>query len=176
MKKYIASTPQAEVIGSALLAYEEAVHYREFQAILKRFDLVKIDAETWYPQQLTLDIQKTIKEQPGGSRSLISIGMKIIETAKFPPMKSLEEALDAFASSYPLNFRYQSPQDVISAHRLSDRHIRVINSSPHSDEMIYGYIYAMIKRFAPLGRRPVVQFVDLNKIDSDDDTLYDVTW
>ena len=176
MKKYTASTPQAEVIGSALLAYEEAIHYKEFQTILKGFGLVKIDAATWYPQQLTLDIQKAIKERQGNSRSLVSIGMKIIDTANFPPMKSLEEALDAFASSYPLNFRHQSSHDLIIARRLTPRHIQVVNQSPHSDEMIYGYIYAMVKRFAPLGRHPVVQFEDLNKVDSDEDTIFNVTW
>lgn len=175
MRKYVASTPQAEVIGRALLAYDDALEYESFKPILAQYDLLEIDPEKWYPQQLTLDIQKAIKGTAGGSNALISIGMKIIDTAVFPPMDSLNAAIEAFASSYPLNFRHQAPDDLIHAHQINDNLIRVINCSPHSDEMIYGYVYALVRRFAPKGKFPVVKFADLRAVDRDGDTVIEVT-
>lgn len=176
MKKYKASTPDAEVIGAALMAYNDAVERDQFIDVLKTYGLTEIDPTKWYPQQLTLDVQKAIKDMPGGSTALVSIGMKIIDNAIFPPMESLEQALGAFASSYPLNFHKQAPDDMISATLLDEKHIQVKNSSPHSDEMIYGYVYSMVRRFAPKGSAPVVKFTDLDAVDGDGETVIDVTW
>lgn len=176
MKKYVASSPKAEVLGTALLAYELSQERAVFESILHDHGLHEIDPEAWYPQQWTLDIQRTIKETTGGMQALVSIGMKIIESAQFPPMNSLEEAIDAFAASYPMNFRNVSADDHIRAEMLGPGHVRVINASPHSDHMIYGYIYALLTRFAPAGSAPTVEFADLDKVDSDEDTVFNITW
>lgn len=176
MKKYKASTPDALVIGQALLPYNDSVERDSFAHILETYDLENIDPEAWYPQQLTLDIQRSIKNQPGGSNMLVSIGMKIIDNAQFPPMESLQDAVEAFAASYPMNFKNQADDDVIQAEFVGDNHIQVINGSPHSDEMIYGYIYSLIRRFAPQGTRPKVAFEDIHSIDSDADTVFNITW
>lgn len=176
MKKYTASTPNAEVIGTALLAYDNSIEYEEFKSILAEYQLLEIDPARWYPQQLTLDIQRTIKAQPGSSLTLVSIGMQIINTAVFPTMNSLEDAVNAFASSYPMNFRHQSPDDMIRAALCGPGHIQVTNGSPHADEMIYGYVYALVNRFKPEGSIPVVQFADLNAVDGDGDTIIDVMY
>ncbi len=164
------------MIGAALQAYDEAAYHDEFEPILADYGLEKIDPARWYPQQLTLDVQKAIRDAPGGGNSLVSIGMKIIETAKFPPMESLEAALQAFAVSYPMNFRNQAENDLIRAERVSDNHIRVVNQSPHSDEMIYGYVYAMAKRFSPEDKHPIVKFEDNSQIDGDGDMIINVSW
>ncbi len=176
MEKYVASTQEAEVIGVALMAYHDAMHYNDFKAILATYDLTEIDPEEWYPQQLTLDIQRAIKQTPGGGQALVSIGMKIIDKANFPPINSLVEAMEAFSESYPMNFRHQSEKDLIRAEFVKDKHMRVINGSPHSDEMIYGYIYALVHRFAPKGIRPTVSFENPSLIDSPADTVFNVTW
>lgn len=176
MKKYQASTPEAEVIGAALLAYNEALTYGEFKHILEEHDLSNIDPEAWYPQQLTLDIQKAISKTPGGIQMLVSIGMKIIETAQFPPMESLEDAIGAFAASYPMNFRNQADDDVIIGKKVEDGKIKVVNKSPHSDDMIYGYVYALVHRFKPEGTHPTVKFDDITKRDDDQDTIIWITY
>lgn len=174
MKKYVASSANAEVLGAALQAYNESFLKEDFEAVLKRYDLTEIDSEKWYPQQLTLDIQHEIKKSASGSNLLSSIGMKIIDTAKFPPMESLEQALDAFASSYPMNFRNQSDTDVIRAEVVTSKQFQVINQSPHSDDMIYGYVYAMVRRFGSQNLRYKVSFADAKAIDADTDTIINI--
>ncbi len=176
MKKYQASTPEALVIGAALQAYENAILYEDFRPILEEYGLTEIDPETWYPQQLTLDIQRKIKSMPNGQQMLVSIGMKIIDSAVFPPMDSLEQAVEAFAASYPMNFKHQAEEDVIRAQFVEEGRIEVYNCSPHSDEMVYGYVYALARRFAPDDKVPVVKFEDVRKIDSDDDMRIIVTY
>ncbi|MGB1288199.1 MAG: hypothetical protein ACPG7F_16800, partial [Aggregatilineales bacterium] len=118
------------------------------------------------------DIQHSISKSPNGSQKLVSIGMKIIDNAKFPPMSSLEEAIHAFIQSIPFNFRNQGEDDRFYARIIDKHHIEMINASPHSDDMIYGYIYSLVRRFAPEGSRPIVQYADINKRDSDEDTIF----
>lgn len=150
--------------------------FEMFKPILESYGLKTIDPEVWYPQQLTLDIQRAIKQSSGGSQNLVAIGMKIIETAQFPPMESLQQAVNAFAASYPMNFRNQADKDLIHAEIIEDGLIHVTNSSPHSDDMIFGYVYALVKRFAPKGSHPKVTFQDTSKIDSPDDSVIIVSY
>lgn len=172
MKKYQASTPNAEIIGAALKPYYSAITHNDFKHILEQYDLNEIDPEQWYPQQLTLDVQKRIFQGEGGSQNLVAIGMKIIDDAIFPPMNSLEEAVNAFASSYPMNFRNQSADDLIHAEFVDDQTIRVVNGSPHSDDMIYGYIYGLVRRFREENKSFSVEYEDISKRDSDEDTVF----
>lgn len=174
MKKYLSSTPNAQIIGVALKAYNESITYDSFQNVLAEYGLLEIDNDKWYPQQLTLDIQKKIKSNPNGSEHLVSIGMKIVDTAIFIPMESLEEAIEAFAASYPLNFRNQADNDLVYAETVDDNHIRVINSTPHSDDMIYGYIYALVRRFSPKRSIPFIEYDDITQRDSDDNTIFNI--
>jgi len=175
MKKYVSSTPAAQVIGRALQAYDQAIERDAFEHVLLEYGLAVIDPSVWYPQQLTLDVQRAIKTSAGGMMALVSVGMKIIDSAIFPPIASLAEAVDVFAASYPMNFRDQADQDTIRATRLSERHIQVVNASPHSDDMIYGYVYALIRRFGG-HLHPTVIFEDYTQCDSDADTLFNVIW
>ncbi|MDX2161151.1 MAG: hypothetical protein SF162_07500 [bacterium] len=174
MKKYVASMPNAEIIGTALKPYDTALQRYQFEAVLETYGLTQIDPDVWYPQQLTLDIQKAIKALPDGSTALISVGMKIIEHAIFPPMESVSQAVQAFAASYPMNFRNHAPTDVVKAELVTDHHIRVINCSPHSDEMIYGYVYGMARRFCPPNFSFKVRFHDMAAVDQDGDTVIDL--
>lgn len=176
METYKASTPDAEVIGQALLAYKASNERDTYEHILDEYDLTEIDPETWYPQQLTLDIQKAIKEKSGNALALVSIGMKIIDTAAFPPMDSLEDALEAFAASYPMNFRNQADDDVIEAHLIEDGYAQVINRSPHSDAMVYGYVYALVRRFLPDGTHFTVKYDDPADIDTYKDMVFHIRW
>lgn len=176
MEKYKASTPDAKVIGAALKAYETSLTYEDFKHILKEYDLTEINPEKWYPQQLTLDVQKRINDSDGGSQNLVSIGMQIIDNANFPTMESLEQAVEAFAASYPMNFQEQAEDDLIHAHIIDDSTIEVVNGSPHSDDMIYGYIYALIRRFKPSDAQFTVKYADVSKRDSDEDTVFVVKY
>ncbi|MEM6281147.1 MAG: hypothetical protein AAF787_03060 [Chloroflexota bacterium] len=172
MEKYKASTQQAEVLGAGLLAYENAIERDEFMDILSQYGLTAVDPEAWYPQQLTLDVQNAIKATNGGSQSLVSIGMAIIEGAKFPPIASLAEAVDSLAVAYQMNHRNLAETDRVIVNHVSDEHIEVINATPNSDDVLYGYIYAIIRRFKPEGKRLIVEYADIDRRDSDDDTLF----
>jgi hypothetical protein len=176
MKKYVAPRADTEVIGHALIAFEHSSEREAFLEVLKRHHLEQVDPEAWYLMQITLDVQKEIKSGSGGMQAMVSIGMAVINAARFPPMNSIEDAIMGFAGTYPMNFRNIDPSEGISAEKVAERKIKVVNHSPHSDDMVYGYIFALIHRFKPEGTSPTVEFEDYSLCDSDASTVFWVTW
>lgn len=176
MKKYIASTPSAEIIGSGLLPFLTSGERDMFQHVLDKHRVTAFDPTAWYPAQVSLDLQNAIRQQPGSSSALVSIGMRVVEDAPFPPMNSLEEAVTVFSQAYSMNLRGHVPDEGIHAKQVKPGHLAITNATPHSDELVYGYIYALVNRFKPAGSHPVVQFADLNAIDGDGNMVINVMY
>lgn len=174
MKKYVSATPDVEIGGYGIKAYELAYSKQDFEHILQFYGLTEVDPESWYPQQLTLDIQKAIKESENGGEQLIDVGIAVIETALFPPLDSLDDVFAGFSMQYNMNFRNHPPEEGIFVNKISDNHYQIINGTPHSDEMVFGYVYALVKRFAPKSRQPRVSFDPSTPIDGDEDTIINV--
>ena len=176
MKKYVAPNPEARILGAAMTAFEQSSERETFLDVLKKYNLDKIDPEVWYPEQLALDIQKEIKSGPGAMQALVSIGMVVTTTALFPPIHSLEDAVMAFAIGYPMNFRNIDRTEDISAKTVEEGKIKVVNHSPLSDDLVYGFVYGLINRFKPAGSSPTVEFEDYDQCDSDGNTVFYVTF
>lgn len=176
MKKYVASSPSAEIVGSGLQPFLTSGERDTFQHILDKHHITAFDPNAWYPVQVSLDLQKEIKDQPGSSTALVSIGMRVVQDAPFPPMKSLEEAVSIFSQAYSMNLRGHVAQEGLHAEQIKPGHLAITNASPHSDEMVYGYIYALVNRFKPAGSHPVVQFADVSAIDGDGDMVINVSY
>jgi hypothetical protein len=174
MKKYVSAGPEVEIAGYGIQAYELAYSKQDFAHILEAYGLTEIDADGWYPQQLTLDIQKAIKESENGGEQLIDVGIAVIEASPFPPFESLDDAFAGFSMHYGMNFRNHPPSEGIFAHKLSENHFQIVNATPHSDEMVYGYVYALVKRFVPMARQPRVTFDPSTPVDSDKDMIINV--
>jgi hypothetical protein len=174
MKKYVNASPAVEIVGYGIKAYELAYSKQDFDHILQAYGLTEVDPEQWYPQQLTLDIQKAIKNSENGSEQLIDVGIAVIETALFPPLETLDDVFNGFSMQYGMNFRNHPPEEGIFVRKISDQHYQIINATPHSDEMIFGYVYALVKRFTPKSRHPRVSFDSSTPIDGDGDTIINV--
>ena len=176
MKKYVAPNPNAAIRGQVMLAYEGGLEQENYLEILKQHNLETVDPEQWYPEQLSLDIQREIKSSKGGMQALVSIGMAVTSKAIFPPMGGVEQAVEAFTTRYAAGIRDIPPHERLHAEVIGDRKMKVVNATPHSDDMVYGYIFALVRRFAPAGSAPIVKFENYKLCDSDCDTVFYVTW
>lgn len=151
---YRAFGPDAEVYGAAMLAFVNSINYTNFHSIMEQHGVVHVDPERWYPQQVWLDIFSDIASQSGGSSNLVSIGMKIVDTAPMPPeIKSLpfkEIMLGFEQGSYRMNNRGKDIGGIETV-VISDTHLVMVDKTPYPDDFIYGAYYAMARRFLPRG-------------------------
>jgi hypothetical protein len=146
--------PDAEVYGAAMLAFVTSINYPNFHTIMEKHGVVHVDPERWYPQQLWLDIFSDIASQHGGSADLVSIGMKLVDTAPMPPeMKALpfkDIMLGFDRGSYRMNNRGKDIGGIETV-VISDTHLVMIDKTPYPDDFAYGAYYAMARRFLPRG-------------------------
>jgi len=105
MAQFIAFNPDAEVDGGTVLSFVNSMRRGQEirQAILAKHNIVAQEGK-WYSQQLWLDAFKEVAETLG-EMNLFLIGTAIIENAKFPPMRGLEDALNAIDVAYHMNHR-----------------------------------------------------------------------
>lgn len=175
MRKLVASTPQAEIKGVILKSLFQCIKYDELSTLLKKYDLESLDTEEWYPQQLLLDIYKDIAEQNVNvSENLVSIGMKIMEAAAFPPMiNSVEDALSGLHFAYNADHRYHTETGWIVELAGPGKALMTADN-PYPDDQHYGLLWGLVKRFSPQGTRFTV--IRMLQEDPDANTVFEIKW
>lgn len=170
MKKFVASTDTAELTGAALSSIATNLLAESYRPILETHNLSDIDPDAWYSQQIPLDILREIKMQAHESLALVAVGQQVIEVidpAQLPSVESLAEGVGLLSNIYDLNHRNKAKNDRIIVKLVNANLIQVINSTPYPDDLIYGYVHSMTRRFASPDADLVVRYDDLTQIDSD---------
>lgn len=161
MVMFKAMAPRVEVNGQTVLSVIEGMGVFKNKAfeILGKNGIDSPKPDQWYPQQKWLDAFKTISETIGFS-TLKQIGMKIPQTAKFPPeITSIETALAAIDVAYHMNHRGGE----IGYYRYTSTGLKaakMVCRNPYPCEFDRGIIEAMAKRFAGAGHMPLVKHDD----------------
>ncbi len=152
--------PDAQVLGQAMDAFIQSINFTNFQAILSQYNLTKIEPQKWYPQQIWLDIFNEINASGNSTENLVSIGMKVIETAQYPPdfeSWPIIRQITMMGEIYVINNR-GADIGKITPEVVSDNHVIMHDSTPYPDDFIYGAYYALARRFTPAGSGFVVKF------------------
>ncbi len=105
MAQFVSFHKDAEVDGGTILAFVNSMKRGQDTrlGILQKHNL-NPQAGNWYPQQAWLNAFKEVADTMG-DMNLFLIGSAIIENAKFPPMRGLEEALRSIDIAYHMNHR-----------------------------------------------------------------------
>lgn len=105
MAQFVSFNAEVEVDGGTVLAFVNSMKRGQETrlSILQKHGL-QPQIGGWYPQQLWLDAFKEVADTMG-DMNLFLIGSAIIENAKFPPMRDLEEALRSIDIAYHMNHR-----------------------------------------------------------------------
>lgn len=143
----------AEVIGQNVIAFLECINRDNVLPYLERHGLDKIDPERWYPMQDFLDVlNDMVEENPGQSMTdFVSIGMKLVDTAVFPPeidALPLMEILKSWNDSYLLNNRGEGV-GWMRAEVLGDTHVAMHCHIPYPDDYNYGVFFGVCRRWLP---------------------------
>lgn len=175
MKKLIASTPNAEVLGESILGYLNCVRHAEIQPILDKYGLEDIQARKWYSHQMMLNVLRDISEDNSiVTESLIAIGIKIMEIATVPPtITSVDAILPSLATVYRQHHRNVTELGWLYR-PLGPGHVLMTHDGPYPDDQSYGIIYGAVKRFKPKDATFSVT-LRLSK-HADNDSMFDVQW
>jgi len=109
---------------------------------------------------------------------LVAIGMKIPETAVFPPgINSIEIALNVLNDAYHMNHR-NGEIGSYDAVKVGEQHYKMVCRNPYPTDFDYGIIYGLVRRFCPLNTRFTVTVDETapNRQKGADSTTYIVTW
>jgi len=160
MPHYQLFHPDTEILGQAILDFETALGSERFRPILEKHGLTRIDAQTWYPAQKWLDALSEIAETSTAMLDFVSLGIRQLELAVMPPefeQMPLLEVLESLDAAYRLNYR---GTDIggIRVEVVDGKHVKVIIRSFEPDNLWYGNMHGLMRRFAPPGSRWTVYF------------------
>jgi len=174
MRKYISISPNAELIGAALLALMKNLRHEEIEPLLKKYDLETVDPHKWYPEQKILNLLKEIEDgQTNVSENLVAIGMKSFETIPLPPeINSIEAFLNSYGVRQTATTRNTGA--VLVSKVVGPNHGQVINDTPYPDDLIYGYLWSAAKHLLPPGTKFSVR--PQASSEPDGASTFDITW
>jgi len=175
IEKFAASST-GEVLGLSLLALPACLHASQIMPLLERHGFGQIDPNKWYPQQNILMMYKDILEgRSNVSESLVSIGIKSVDTMQFPPeVNTVEAVLEAMATSYQMVHRNLQPGEYTTLVKVAAQHYQMILNMPYPDDIFYGYYWGIMKKYTPKG----MQFRVAQAAEKPDmpGTVYDIQW
>lgn len=160
---------EAEVSGVILLAYLNNLARGVTEPILKDygFSAENIDADSWYPNQMFLDIEKTIYESESGSNALVAIGKSAAENY-IPPngVNTLEDAIMALPDVYTTNQRNLPEGYGWVVEKKGKNHFIFTNNTGTTNHGAYGYVWALCRRMKTAEQD--IRVIPLKGFDDDD--------
>jgi hypothetical protein len=169
MPQYVTS-PDAEVAGVAVLSLLNNIQVDELLPVLKKHGLEQIDPNGWYSEQKLLDVVKDIQENPNSMQNFVAIGMKVFETMPLPPGV---DSLQSFLGAIPAILQAISRNSVGIQVEVGQNSARVINTSPYPDDLIYGELWGICRRFLPNGKFSIMP---LPQAANDPVKVFEVKW
>jgi hypothetical protein len=166
MAQFTPFAPNVEVNGETVTSIVDGMgsfKSRGFD-ILTKNGIAQPEAGKWYSQQAWLASFKSIADTVGPT-TLMAIGKKIPENAKFPPdINTIDKALAAIDVAYHMNHRSGGRQlfdpstgrmsEGIGHYnfvKVNETKAKVICNNPYPCEFDKGIVEAMAKRFKPAG-------------------------
>jgi|GEM_PF-816482 len=139
--------PDTEMKGQMMIDFEQAAGSEEFLPILKRHNLDNLNPDEWYSAQRWLDVLQDIAS--AGFMNLVSIGMQQVENAEWPDEfyeMSIADVLRETNGIYQGLYRGTDIGE-IAVEVINDTHLKVILRIFEPDDLWYGNIYQIVKKF-----------------------------
>jgi hypothetical protein len=164
MAQFVSFNPDTEVEGGTVLAFLNSMKRGQEtrQAILAKHNIIAQEGQ-WYSQQAWLDAFKEVADTLG-EMNLFLIGVAIIENAKMPPMRGLEDAIRMIDIAYHMNHRLNGEimfnpntgamlegighYSVVSFDEKSRQAVMNCNN-PYPSKFDEGIISEFVRRFKP---------------------------
>lgn len=104
------------------------------------------------------------------TQNFVAIGMKVFDTMPLPPEI---DSLGAFLTAMPSMLQMLSRNAVGVETHVGESSAIVINKSPYPDDLVYGELWGVAKRFTPNGNFSVMRVAEAG---TDTFTEFEVKW
>lgn len=175
---YVAGTPQAEVLGQAMIAFASNLQADTIKPILEDMNLTNIDENIWYPHQIWLDILKKMEETLGSAANgaLVAFGKQVVKTAAMPPeIKTIPDVLNALHAIHHANLRNIPEDEGYAIRKVNDNYYIVYHNTPNPEDAIYGFLWGLAARFKAADELFAVRPIDNDRPESAR-SAYEVKW
>lgn len=181
-RRYGSFDPHAEVVGQNVLAFIECSNRDNILPFLEKHDLGNIDPNQWYPLQRWLDVLSDLAENKGAMFDFVSIGVKIAETAVYPPEVEVGQVPFAdLVMQIPQIYQIQHRNGDVGverAEKIDQQHVRLIMRTPYPDDLAYGVVWGMARRFLPNHAKFRIAYdeTELRRDQGGERTILDISW
>lgn len=151
MPRYALFHPDTEMLGQVILDFERAIGSRDFWPLLDKHGLTHLEAPRWYPAQPWVDVLNEVAATPTGMFNLVAIGIRQLELAQMPlefNYLPLRDVLSRMDDAYRMNYRGTDIGE-IRTDILAEDVIRMTVRTFEPDDLWFGNIHGMMRRFAP---------------------------
>lgn len=174
----IASSPNVQIVGSVLQALVQNAKVEELRPLLRKYGLETIELDKWYPQQLVLDFHMAVaNSEVNAGENLVAIGMKAVDTMPFPETaKTIEDGVNVVDAMTRQIYRNLPDGEGLSIAARRPGYLLVIDNTPYPEDIIYGYLWALAKRFRPSGADFKVRVVENTDPETYPGKAFEITW
>ncbi len=152
---------RAEVSGELVLSMMDCRNHKNINPILAYYGLV--DVQTWYKQQMLLDIFSTIQAESSEAMfDLVSIGIRLIERLNVPEAMQNVDYERMLRMQNEIYQSYHRGGDVGHHYvvKLGDQHYRIIADTPYPTDFEFGLLHGQAKRFMPQNTSYTISYDD----------------
>jgi hypothetical protein len=181
MAQFKSFSADAEINGETISSIVNGMGVFRGSALkeLEKHGIVEPQPGNWYNKQAWLNALKTIANTVGPA-TVFAIGLKVPETAKFPPdIDSLSKALQSLDVAYHMNHR-NGEIGHYEFKRTGERSVSIVCSNPYPCDFDRGLLSAFCKRFKPKGSNSYARVThdDSNpcRKNGGDSCTYLITW
>jgi hypothetical protein len=145
--------PDTEIRGKAILDFRKAVDSERFLPILEKYGLLSLKPNFWYPAQSWIDALNDMADNPGSPLDFVSMGMQQMELVDWPEESRTMSLTDILFQMDDIYHEYYRGTDIgsIQVQVISPTHIQVTVRSFEPDDLWYGNLYGLARRFLPKG-------------------------
>lgn len=181
-RRFEAFDPNTEVIGQNVLAFVECSSRDTIMPFLHHHELSHIDPEQWYPLQKWLDVLSDLANSKAAMFDFVSIGVKIAETAVYPPeVESGQVPFAELVMLIPQIYQIQhrgGDVGIEQTEKIGASHVRLIMRTPYPDDLAYGVVWGMARRFLRGGERFRIAYdeTEPRRDHGGERTILDISW
>lgn len=177
IEKFTAA-PGEDVYGPAITGIFDNVNADELRPMLDRHQISETDLTHWFPLQKLMDFYQDMLSHHNVAENMVAIGIKTIEKIPFPPeTDGIFKALRFIEASYALSHRNLRANEGAKVVFSGENQALIIFNAPYPDDIMYGYVWGISKRFLPKGSNFKVRYVQPDEVGvTEPGTLIQVQW
>ncbi len=161
MTRYTLFHPDHELLGSVLITYRASVNFDSYSDLFERLGLGSVEVDQWYSGQVVIDLINAIADRDSAMMDFVSIGTAMGMYSPAPEeangINALENAIIGLGPGYQAMTRGTNV-GWFRGEVVAPQHIKVDFYVPWPDDLEYGFVYGLAKRFLPPRTKFTVEY------------------